>query len=104
MGHQKLHLIGQNAPIAQDEILPQAWNIRRVHQGHIGLFRCTAALAMVAGTASGDNIHPDVNAILCKRDDVLARQAFFGVLLATISAGIPIAREQFGVRQACESW
>ncbi len=99
MGHQELHLIGKNTPIAQDEILPEVGDIGSVQQGHVGLLGCTAALAMVAGPAGRHNIHPDINAILRKRDDVLARQAFFGVLLTTISAYVPIARKQLAVSQ-----
>lgn len=51
MRHQKLHLIRQDAPVAQDEVFPQAGHVGGVEQGHAGLLRGAVALAVVAGLA-----------------------------------------------------
>ena len=48
MGHQKLHLVRQDAAVAQDEVLPQAGHIGRIEQGHVGLLRRAVAFAVVA--------------------------------------------------------
>lgn len=51
MRHQELHLVGQDAAVAQDEVFPQAGHVGGIQQGHVGLLRRAAALAMVAGPA-----------------------------------------------------
>ena len=51
VGHQKIHLIGQDASVAQDEILPQAGHVGGVEQRHVGLLGCARTLAVVAGAA-----------------------------------------------------
>ena len=73
MRHQKLHLVGQDAAIAQDEVFPQARYVGREEQGHVRLLGRTVAFAVVAGAASGDHIHPVVHAILGEGDDVFTR-------------------------------
>ena len=100
MGHQKLHLVGQDTPVAQDEVFPQAWYIGCIQQRHVGLLRRAVALAMVAWPAGGDHVHPAVDAVLGKRDDVLAGQALFMEQAATVGADVAVAREQLGVGQA----
>ena len=59
-----------------------------------------AALAVIAGSAGGDDIHPVVDAILGKRQDVLARQDFLTVLNTAIRADVAIPGEQLAVGQA----
>ena len=100
MRHQKLHLIRQYTAIAQDEIFPQAWHVRGVKQRHTGLLGRAAAFAVVAGAAGRDHIHPCVDALLGKRNDVFTRQVLFIKMLAAVGAHIPVAREQFDVGQA----
>ena len=73
MGHQKLHLVGQDAAVAQDEVFPQAGDIRRKEQRHVRLLGRAVTFAVVAGTAGGDHVHPVVHAVLSEGDDVLAR-------------------------------
>ena len=70
MGHQEFHLIGEYAAIAQNKVFPQAGDVRRVEQGHVGLLGRAVALAVVAGPAGGDHVHPVVNAVLRERNDV----------------------------------
>ena len=48
MCHQKLHLIGQDSAVAQNEIFPEAGHIRGIEQGHVGLLRRAAAFAVIA--------------------------------------------------------
>lgn len=51
MRHEELHLVGQDAPVAQDEVFPEAGDVGRVEQRHTGLLGGTTALAVVAGAA-----------------------------------------------------
>jgi hypothetical protein len=99
--HQEFHLIGQDAAVAQDEVLPQAGHIGRIQQRHVGLLgRAAAALAVVAGPAGGDHVHPVVLPVLRKRDDVFAREVFFVEMAAAVGADIAVAGEQLAVGQA----
>ena len=100
MRHQKLHLIGEYAAIPQNKIFPQAWHIRRVEQGHIGLLGRAAAFSMVAASACSDHIHPSVDAFLREGDDMLACEFLFMKAVATISAHIAIPNKQLAVGQA----
>ena len=72
MRHQKLHLVGQNAAVAQNEVFPQARHVRREQERHMGLLGRAVAFAVVAGTAGGDHIHPAIHTILGERNDVFA--------------------------------
>jgi hypothetical protein len=98
--HQKFHLVRQDAAVAQDEVFPQAGNIRRVQERHVRLLGGAAAFAVVAGAAGGDHVHPRVDAILSERNDVLARQNLFMEVLAAVGADIAVARKEFAVGQA----
>ena len=100
MGHQELHLVVQDAAVAQDKVFPQGGHIRRVEQGHFGLLRGATALAVVASAAGGDHIHPVVHPVLGKRDDVLSGEFGFVKMVATISADVAVAGKQFGIGQA----
>ena len=73
MGLQKLHLVGQDAPVAQDEVLPQARHIGCEKQRHVRLLRSAVAFTVVAGAAGGHHVHPVVHPVLGKGDDVFAR-------------------------------
>ena len=73
MGLQKLHLVGQDAPIAKDEVFPQAGHVGGVKQRHVRLLGGAVAFAVVAGAAGGNHIHPVVHPVLGKGDDVFAR-------------------------------
>ncbi len=99
-GHQKFHLIHQNAAVAQYEVFPQAGHIRGVQQRHMGLLGGAVALAVVAGTTSGNDVHPGVHTMLCKRNNVFTGQAAFLKMLTTIRANIAIAGKQLAIGQA----
>ena len=58
------------------------------------------ALAVVARTAGGDDIHPFVNAVLGERDDVFTGQVVLVKLPTAVCAQIAVARKQFAIGQA----
>ena len=99
MRHQKLHLVGQNAAVAQNEVFPQARHVRRVQERHMGLLGRAVAFAVVAGTAGGDHIHPAVDTILGEWNDVLAGQIFLMEPFTAVSADTAITDEQLVVGQ-----
>ena len=60
---------------------------------------CTVAFAVVAGTAGGNHIHPIINTVLGKGNDVLAGKFLFMKMSTTIRAHIAVARKEFAIRQ-----
>ena len=96
---QKFHLVHQNAAVAQNEVFPQTGNVRRVQQRHICLLWGAVALAVVAGFAGGVYVHPGVDTVLGKGNDVLAGEIVFMQLLAALGTHIAVARNQFAVCQ-----
>jgi len=66
----------------------------------MGLLRGAAALAMVTRATRGDDIHPVVDSLLGKRDNVFTRQVFFMKMVTTVSADIAVTRKQLGVGQS----
>lgn len=95
--HQEFHLVRQDAAVSQNEIFPEAGHVRRVQQRHVGLLGRAAALAVVAGPAGGDHVHPGVDAVLRERNDVLARELVFVEMPAAVSTDVAVAREQLAV-------
>ena len=101
MGHQKLHLIAQDAPVAQNKIFPQRRHIRRVEQGHSRLFWGARAFAVIARAASGHHVHPCVGPLLGKRNDVLTGEFKLGEQAPAVGAHISVAGKELAVG---ESW
>jgi len=66
----------------------------------MGLLRGAAALAVVARTACRHDIHPVVDPLLGKRDDVLARKVFFMKMVTAVGADVAVTRKQLGVGQS----
>jgi hypothetical protein len=95
--HQELHLVRQDAAVAQDEVFPQAGHVRRVQQRHVRLLGRAAALAVVAGAAGRHHVHPVVLAVLGERDDVLAGELVLVEVAAAVGADVAVAREQLAV-------
>jgi uncharacterized repeat protein (TIGR01451 family) len=91
--HQELHLVRQDAAVAQDEVLPQAGHVGRVQQAHAGLLGRAAALAVVAGAAGRHHVHPVVLAVLGEGDDVLAGELVLVELVAAVRADVAVAGE-----------
>jgi hypothetical protein len=95
--HQELHLVRQDAAVAQDEVFPQAGHVGRVQQRHVGLLGRAVALAVVARAAGRHHVHPQIASVLPQGNDVLARQLFFVEVPAAVAAQAAIARKQFAV-------
>ena len=100
MRHQKLHLIGQNPPVAQDEVFPKAGHVGRIKQGHARLLGGAGGFAVIAAFAGRDDIHPVILPIECIRDDVFAGEVFLVEMTATVSADVAVSHEEFAVGQA----
>ena len=100
MRHQKLHLVGQDAAVAQNKVFPQRGHIRRVKQRHARLLGRAVGFAVVASLAGGDHVHPSVLAVLAEGDDVFAGQVGFVEIVAAVSAQVAVAGEEFAVGQA----
>jgi len=100
VGHQKLHLVGQDAAVTQNEVFPQAGHVGRKEQRHVRLLRRTVAFAVVAGAAGGDHVHPVVHAVLGKRDDVFACEVGLVKMPTAIGADIAVAGEELAIGQA----
>ncbi len=97
--HEEFHLVGQNAPIAQYEVFPQAGHVGGIKQGHAGLLRRAVGFAGVAGTAGGDDVHPMVMSVLAKRHNVFSGEFAFVEMVAAISAQVAVAGKQLGIGQ-----
>jgi hypothetical protein len=97
MRHQKLHLIRQDPPISKNKVFPQTRNVRRVKQRHMGLFWRAVAFPVVARSASRHNVHPRINTLLRKRNNVLTGQIGFMEMVAAISTYIAISDKQLAV-------
>lgn len=100
MGSQELHLIGQDAAIAQNKILPQRGDIRGVEQRHSGLLGSATAFAVIARATSRDHIHPRIDPLLCKGNDVLSGQLQLTEQAPTVRADISVSCKQLAVGQA----
>ena len=100
MRHQKFHLVGQNAAVAQNKVFPQGGRVRRVQQRHAGLLGRAVGFAVVTGFASGDHVHPSVLAVLAEGDDVFSGQIGFVEIVAAVCAQVAVAGEEFAVGQS----
>ena len=98
MRHQKLHLIRQYPTISKNKVFPQTRDVRRVKQRHMGLFWCPVAFSVVARSACCHDIHPRIDALLRKWNDVFTRQIGFMEMVAAVSTYIAVADEQFSIR------
>ncbi len=103
MRHQKLHLIGQDASVAQNKVFPETGHIRRVEQRHMRLLGRAGGFAVVAAFAGGHHIHPAIYAALGIGNDVFAGELIFFVAAAidtAISADVAVSHEEFAVGEA----
>ena len=97
MGHQKFHLVDQNAPVAQNKVFPQAGNIGGEQERHVRLLRGTVALAVVAGLAGSYHIHPGIYTVLREGNDVFAGQMLFREMATAVGAHIAVPGKQLVV-------
>jgi len=100
MGHQEFHLVCQNAPVAQNEILPQGGHIGCVEQGHAGLLWGARAFAVIARATRCHHIHPRIGAFLSKRDDVLAREFKLSEQAPAIGTDVAVSGKQLAIGKA----
>ena len=99
MGHEKLHLVGQNAAVSQDEILPQRGRVRGVEQRHARLLGGSGTFAVIAGTAGRDQIHPAVLPAGAHGDNVLASEITLVELPPAIGADTAVTRKELAICQ-----
>ena len=92
-GRQIVMLVRQHIPAAQDEVFETAWHIRHVQQRpevvHHG-----GPLGLIAVFARGDAVCPAILAAVGARQHVVARQMLARKNVATVGAGMSVAREQ----------
>ena len=96
---QIFHLVGEDSPVAQDEVLVPVGHVRDVEQRHVRLLGRAVALARVAAATRGHRVHPRVASAARRRNDVVARQVAVHEPAAAIGAHLPVAREQHRVRE-----
>jgi KUP system potassium uptake protein len=99
-GKQVFHLVGQDAPVAQDEVLVAIGDVRHVEQRHARLLGRLAAFADIAVAARGDRVGPGIPPTPRHGDDVVPRQVARQVPLAAIGTQLAVAREQHGIGKA----
>ena len=71
-GQQVFHLVGQDAAIAQDEVLVPVGHLGHIQQWHVCLLGRAAAFAGIAVAAGGDRVGPGVTATARDRHHVIA--------------------------------
>ena len=94
VGEQVLHLVGENPPSFQVDVLGIVRRKRNGNQLHHGLFRRPAAFMVVASPACGRNVVPDVEPALGQGRNVVTRQVTRRKLLRTVQAKIRVSFEQ----------
>ena len=66
----------------------------------MGLLRGAVALSVVTGPTGRDDIHPCVQALLRKRNNVLASELTLVKIAAAVRANVSVAHEEFAIGQA----
>ncbi len=94
LSQQELHLIGENAAIAEQQILRPGRRKRYRQQGHLRFVRSAVVLATVTTAAGGHHIGPDIPALARNGNDVVTGQFADRKVLATVHAEMMIAVKQ----------
>ena len=97
MPRQKVHLVNQDVAVAEDQVFRFIGYVRCVQELHAGLLGGATAFSLVAGSAGGDYIHPDIAPALGYRHDVVACQAQAGQPFAAVGADVLIAVKQLAI-------
>lgn len=97
---QEGHLIGKDAPVAENETLIAADGVGNIEQRHARFFWTPVALAGVARATGGNHIGPFVTPAPGYRDDVFDGQIRFIAVRATVGAHVAVTREQAVFAQA----
>ena len=95
---QELHLVDENSPVGQDEILRTIWDVGHREQSHFRFFGRTRPLGVVAATAGGYDVAPAIGATAGERYKMITGELGTGKLPPAVHAQVSIAQKQFSVR------
>lgn len=99
MSPQELHLVRQDFPALQIDVLGMGRDKRHRNQLHSGLFRCPAGLEVVAADTGGDDIVPVVRSPLAEWGHMVPGKLVCRVLLPAVQAQVGITLEKRGIVQ-----
>src|SRR6185437_2837755 len=71
---QIFHLVGQHATPLEENVLRIGRSEGHRDELHFRLFRCAGRLLVVATSASGYDVRPDIEAALAEGPDMIPRQ------------------------------
>jgi hypothetical protein len=91
---QERHLVGQDAPIAEDEALVAADRIRNIQQRHPCLFGPAVALARIARPTGGYYVGPFMPSAARHGHDMLDGQMQLVEPVPAVATHVAIARKQ----------
>ncbi len=94
LGDQELHLIGENAPITEQQILGPGRGEGHREQRHARLVGGAVVLAAIATAAGGHHIGPDIPAPARDGNDMVTGEFADGKMFATVHAEMMIAMKQ----------
>lgn len=94
---QILHLVGKHAPALEINVLGIGWSERYGYQLHGRLFRCAAALVIVATPARGRDIVPGIATASREWRDVIASQVASRITHRAVKAQVGVTLEQGAV-------
>src|SRR6266852_9590268 len=94
---QKFHLVRENLPIGENQVLRLVRHVRRVKKLQPRLLRNAVALDSVAGPARRDHVHPRVGAAARYRPDMVSRQPQEAESPSAIRADMAVAAKQLAV-------
>src|SRR3984893_2172006 len=103
LGHpceQVFHLIGEDASIAQDEMLMTVRHVGYVEQWHARLLQRAATFGGIAAPARGNSVGPHITPASRNRHHMVTGKIAQHETRAAIRAQLPIACEQQRVGQA----
>ena len=86
MGQQKLHLVGQDSPTREINVLGMRRHERYSQKLHSGFFGRAAAFMMIASFARSDDILPNIPAAFTERLYVISREIRIFELVPAIKA------------------
>lgn len=101
LGGKPVMNICANVPALQQEVFVAAWNVRYKQQSHPSFFGQASPFAMVAASASSDQVHPSVRATTRLWDDVFGLKIAPVVAVSAVRAGMPVTGKELA---ACDGW
>ena len=94
LGDQEFHLIGENAPITEQQILGPGRGEGHREQRHVRLVGGAVVLATVATAAGGHHVGPDIPALARDGNDMVTGEFAEGEVFATVHAEMTVAMKQ----------